>query len=306
MKVLVIGDVIIDRYSHGTRRGISAETPTIVANLTREEFFVGGAGLVVRNLLRLGDAVTLLTIGGEDELSYFFRKSVDPLFASECTRLLIDQIELPGWTFTEKRRYFVEQYKLLQYDIINKGIHNKRTEDVFKKRFDLDFTDDIGAVVVCDNRHGTISSNIAKMIVKKCRAEKKPLYIDSQVSQSSSNHDWYRGADYIFLNEIELDKVLAKAGKITKKSNLDAARRHLEADIVYKRGERGAVLQSNTVQVSKGIVVDSVDTCGAGDALLAAFVHGFNDLDAANQWAALSTTYNGTIVPKFEDLHKVV
>lgn len=309
MNILVVGDVIIDRYTHGTRRGISAETPTIVANLTKEETFVGGAGLVVRNLLRLGHVATLVTPGRGVSLTNMFRLSADPISPSEATRLNVDQWEFEGWNVTEKRRYFVEQYKLLQYDIVNEGKWKTTDHMNFLNRVKRKILGN-DAVVLCDNRHGTFTKEMARGIIKECHKLDVPVYVDSQVSQSTSNHEWYSGADFIFLNEAESDAVAVKIPKGARTSQLQAIAKYLQSAIVYKRGERGCVLQLYTRAIpSVGFSVKAVDTCGAGDAFLAAFVSGPADLEqrleAANRWAALSTTYKGTIVPRLEDLEKV-
>ena len=57
-RVLVVGDVILDTYVYGKKLGVSAETPTVVAEYDRTETFVGGAALVARHLLRLGAEVS--------------------------------------------------------------------------------------------------------------------------------------------------------------------------------------------------------------------------------------------------------
>lgn len=306
MKILVVGDVIIDRYTHGTRLGISAETPTIVANLTREETFVGGAGLVVRNLLRLGNTVTLVT-PGRSELASLFLAGTDPITQVEASRLKVEPWELEGWSTTEKRRYFVEQYKLLQYDIVNQGKWKRRDHGYFVNHIKR-VVPQYDAIVLCDNRHGTFTEELAKQIIQVCntRKLKLPVYVDSQVSQRESNHHWYKGADFIFLNEIESDHVAKKIKIDSTKSQLEQISKFLRADIVYKRGEHGAILQSKFgIKSDPGFKVNAIDTCGAGDAFLASFVSNGDDLEKANRWAALSTTYKGTVVPKLQDLEKV-
>jgi sugar/nucleoside kinase (ribokinase family) len=137
------------------------------------------------------------------------------------------------------------------------------------------------------------------------------VYVDSQVSQSGPNHLWYKGADYIFLNDVE---VYAAAKLLPKKSRNDLEigltsetaelALMLDTNIVYKRGEKGAVLcrKDGTCDYVAGLKVNTVDTCGAGDAFLAAFVKSGNNLDFANKWAAISTTKMGTIVPALAEM----
>lgn len=313
MKVLVIGDVIVDRYIRGKKKGVSAETPTVVATLEKEETFVGGAGLVVRHLLRLGNEVTLVTANGlgDSELEDLFLKQSDCISEEELLRLKVKAVALPNFSLTEKRRYYVDSYKMVQYDLPNRG---KYLTPGLKKMLDV-FCDTLeqwkpDAVVVADNRHGVMNDALASIVVDACQGAKVPLYVDSQVSQHESNHDWYTDADYIFLNEVEMDHVVGKAldaGFVqSTKGNLDLCSQFLNANVVYKRGERGAVyVPRNGPLVSDlGFKVDAVDTCGAGDAFLAAFVT-LGNLADANRWAALSTMFVGTIVPQVQDLGMV-
>lgn len=300
MRVLVVGDIIIDTYVHGTKRGLSAETPTIVADLVEKKTFVGGAGLVVRHLLRFGHEVSLVTVGYVDRALFYFGRC-DPLTGSENSRLLIRSLDDGEWFVSEKERYYVEDYKLLQYDSINQKRH-----DIFSRESMIDILneeiDHVDAVVVADNRHGTIDEVIAKKIVKLCKKKRLPLFVDSQVSQEGSNHEWYKGADFIFLNDKEIAEVFRKMrGEdftgLTEQ--YEEIRKNLKASIVHKRGRLGSKLARDGSVFSFGpSEVVAVDTCGAGDAFLAAFVHSGGDSIVANKWAGLSTTYKGTYVPK--------
>lgn len=309
MKVLVLGDIIVDTYTQGVRRGISAETPTIVAKLTGEQRFLGGAMLVVRNLLRLQNDVCLLSIHGEDSISCRQRGCPSDLEQKEWERLNEVSFNGPiGWRTTEKRRYFVEQYKLLQYDIVNEAQLVPGLErDIIDEAKTLARVSD--AVVVCDNRHGAVTQKMAHELVTTCEAAGVPLYVDSQVSQEPPNHDWYRGASHIFVNERELQSLMdAELYNDMLASDVNCVSSYLQSNVILKKGERGAEFaeknEHRVTHLSDGFLVDAVDTCGAGDAFMAAFVSSKGDLDFANRWAALSTTYKGTVVPKLQDLER--
>ena len=234
-------------------------------------------------------------------------RSADPIDRFESARLSVIMTNKNGWKVSEKHRYYVEQYKLLQYDLINPGKWTPHEEDRYAEQIMYQLVAlSYDAVVICDNRHGVMIEHFASKIIERCHVQNKPVYVDSQVSQAESNHHWYKGASFIFMNEIEADCAAKKIKKLKKgDAQLNQLSKFLKASIVYKRGERGAitVCQDGKTIVSEGFEVNAVDTCGAGDAFLAAFVHHGNDLEAANRWAALSTTYKGTIVPRTEDLH---
>lgn len=321
MKVLVLGDVIVDRYTYGKALGLSAETPTVVARWEREETFVGGAGLVARNLVRLGANVTLIYVNGPAGPNFFnvaraFDDSSDPIVGLEKMRLDDRFVMLPGFNVVQKRRYFVDGCKLLQFDVLNEGEHDAASESVL---IDHDLSaGSLGgydAVLACDNRHGFFDEPVARALVERCSDAGVSLYVDSQVSQKRSNHEWYAGCRAMFMNERELLSVAEQRGLLFSSERpvfdvADALARELRCGIVLKMGKDGAAICGDVKfprwrekdRRVAGRTVKVVDTCGAGDAFAAAFVFSQGDLDFANRWAALSTTYSGTRVPEWRDL----
>lgn len=290
--ILVIGDVIIDRYTTGKKLGLSAETPTIVAEKTGEKMYVGGAGLVVRHLLRLGESVRLLTVSGhqDEHLYVLLPESSDPLSSDEMGRFTYHPHDLLGWRFSEKHRMFVEGYKLLQYDSLNKGSWTQETRKHFFKVF-CELVSDADALIICDNGHGVMCEYLARDVL--LLSEGIQTYVDCQVSQKESRHRWYENTETMLLNE----KEAASLSSFTKFRNT-----------VTKLGNRGSiayVVGEPTPIVTPASGHVAVDTCGAGDAFMAALVSSRlagddweRALRKANDWAGLSTTYLGTIVPE--------
>jgi bifunctional ADP-heptose synthase (sugar kinase/adenylyltransferase) len=172
-KVLVVGDVIVDRYRFGERLGLSAETPTFVAKHIEQKDVLGGAANVCRQLTDLGSDVRLLTMGGTEQ-------KIDG-FVTEIVRA-------EGWGFSIKERFFVEGYKLLQYDHLfeNKHTHVTREHLYEEFKFHLGWHPDV--VVFCDNRHGTFDTLAASVMLMITRQWDVPVLVDSQVSQKTSNH----------------------------------------------------------------------------------------------------------------------
>ena len=71
LKVLVVGDVILDRYIFGKVERISPEAPVPIVEVQREEFRLGGAGNVAHNLSSLGVKTYLLGVVGQDYRRFF-------------------------------------------------------------------------------------------------------------------------------------------------------------------------------------------------------------------------------------------
>ena len=141
--------------------------------------------------------------------------------------------------------------------------------------------------------------NLPETIVQLCNSHNKTCHVDSQVSQSTSNIEKYKNADFFFLNEKELRAVTCFGDGGDLKKNLIEANRKLKGTVIVKLGDKGSAFIGFNEELINfpAFPVNVVDTCGAGDAFLSSFVSK-GDIMEANRWAALSTTYKGTIVPK--------
>lgn len=287
MTVLVIGDIIEDHFTYGKAIGISAETPTIVATETNSAFSLGGAALVHRHLLNLldfNDDCHLLTMGSPEQRMQF--ESDD-----------ITIIEDHRWGATKKKRFFVDDYKMVQYDVRNSMKHDKLTEEFFIKNIEAFVQNfDIDIVIAADNRHGTINKTIARWLVENQELLKYKLYVDSQFSQEQPNHDWYKGCDTMFLNEKEFVFWL----KDMHCSGFSDLSEEFDCSIVCKLGDKGAkACVDGAMYTAQAEKVDVIDTCGAGDAFLAAYVASKsrcidNKLKDANVYAGHTCTMKGT------------
>ncbi len=290
-KILLIGDTILDHYIYGTVIGTSAETPTLVAREEREEFSLGGASLVCRNLLQMNAHVDFLTLVGEDGDAEEIKRFNHP-------HLRLHTFTEEGRQTTVKRRFWVDGYKLLQFDKLdNRPISAKLEGEIAARVKGL--LPNISALVISDYRHGLLTEGLIQALLQLAKAAGKSCFVDSQVSQKQSNHHLYRGASLICLN-------LKEAQSIDQTADLHILREKLDAlNIVIKKGAEGArALIGEREFDLPGHKVEPVDSCGAGDAFLAALALGdLNDaetsLNIANRWAALSTTVKGPNPPSF-------
>lgn len=302
-RVLLIGDLILDEYSRGSALGLSAETPTIVARHQERTLSHGGAGLLCRNILALGGAVSFLALTGDDEYAGPARK----LRHRRLTPLFLDEA---GRRTTVKSRFWVNGYKLLQWDRLDNRPPEPATQARIAKliRERLPGCD---KVVVSDYRHGLLTPAFAKDLVAICARAGKPLYVDSQVSQSAANHLWYRGATLFCVNVREAIAADPSFDPQHMRSSMARLRKLLKAaTIVVKLGERGcAVLCGRRFWEASPPPVRAVDTTGAGDAFFAVLSAASGEIspaqiDLANTWAALSTTVIGAHPPTLEMLQK--
>lgn len=285
-KVLVIGETIEDVFVYSKKKGVSAETPTIVGYHENTQYELGGAANVVKNLQTLGCVVTFISNRAITGFSMnFFQKNYQ----------------------LKKQRFFVDEYKLLQIDEIDKIDPPYSERLSFRIRLKEEIKD-ADVIIVSDYRHGLIDGDTAKRITSLCVKAKKPLFIDSQVSQYGSNHRYYRTkkpTEFVtfVLNENELVNMAGPRADIFDAQDI------LKGNIVLKKGKFGCdVVSFNSIATVKKYsapTVNAVDTTGAGDCFLAALV-ATGSYSKANQWAATSVTYKGTKTPKVEDAKTLV
>jgi D-beta-D-heptose 7-phosphate kinase/D-beta-D-heptose 1-phosphate adenosyltransferase len=297
-KILVVGDLILDVYHHGRYLGQSLANPeTPVAHRHASTYAWGGAGFVVRNLLALGGSVTFITSVGVDD---FTKK------ANEFTHRKLKKIFLPisKKPTTVKQRFWIGDRQLLgwhQYD--NSPLSTSLEKELLALvRSELPAA---GKVVIADYRHGLLSASLAKKIIALCAQASVPLYVDSQVSYSSStNHVWYTGADLFCLNQKEAKSIDSSFDARKPLPSLKRLQQLLGASaVVVKLGADGSIaLLGDEYIKTNAHVIQEIDATGAGDAFLAALALGVHpprpqDLAEANIWAALSTTTVGTTIP---------
>ena len=302
-KITVIGDSIVDVYVYGTAIGKSAETPTIVARRSRNEISLGGAFLLVRNLLEIGASVNFITLVGSDSESSF----VDVFEHPRLKKLIIRET---GRRTTSKKRYWIDGYKLLQFDEFD-NTPIKSDSYLQARSFIESSLQETELFLVSDYRHGLMSDDLILFCLQESKRQNIELYIDSQVSQSSSNHLAYMGSDLFVLNEKEAASIL-RTNKLLDSSVVfeDLSKILNCSKIIIKLGEHGSIgFINGAVITTQALKCDSIDTCGAGDAFFAMLA--ISDikeperaLTLANRWAGLATTSLGANPPVLEDFIK--
>jgi rfaE bifunctional protein kinase chain/domain len=301
VKVLLIGDTIVDQYTYGSAIGLAAETPTIAARREREETSLGGAALVCRNLLELGASVRFVTMVGDDSAANHVR-------AWRHRELELKALVSNDKPTTVKQRFWVDGYKLLQLDVrddraIAPALEGELLREVEAALPAADLT------VISDYRHGLLGDAFLPRLLASVRRVGKPLFIDSQVAQNESNHLLYRGDGIMCLNLKEarcIDPAFEPAPRAASFAGL--VRVLGTRQIVVKLGDAGALaLDGDGTRSAPAAKVNIADVTGAGDAFLAAYclahaIDAGSALALANAWAGLAVQVHGTSPPRRADL----
>jgi D-beta-D-heptose 7-phosphate kinase/D-beta-D-heptose 1-phosphate adenosyltransferase len=304
-RLIVVGDIIVDEYFTGEQLGLSAETPTIVVKHLSARQSLGGAALMVRNVLALGGSVVFVSLVGDDA----YQGAVAGFEHPRLKKIITVE---RGRSTIVKSRYWVHGYKLLQWDHLDHQPPQPGTVHHLLGEVERHLPEADG-LIISDYRHGLVTPEFARSLVAAGKAAGKPVSIDSQVSQRAANHDWYSGASLFCMNEREAMGVDPQYDPSHLPAALSRLKQRLHAEsIVLKRGAKGccALIEDEFAEAAAANV-QPVDTTGAGDAFFAALSLGpahltAQHLELANAWAGLSTTTLGPEPPELAGLARLL
>lgn len=193
VSVLVVGDVMLDRYWFGDVDRISPEAPVPIVHVQREEYRLGGAANVALNVAALGARATLMSVVGADEPAQLLKGLVSQAGIETLLR------EEPGLSTTVKLRISGRSQQLLRVDFERRPA--ARTVSALTD----DFAAVIGrydVVVMSDYGKGGLEEVATK--ISHARALGIPVFVDPKGSDYGS----YRGASVITPNRGELAQVV--------------------------------------------------------------------------------------------------
>lgn len=256
-RVLVIGDVMLDRYWHGEVTRISPEAPVPVVHVQREENRLGGAANVALNVKSLGARVTLLSMVGQDETARSLRQllsshGIDAELGEDSNMETIVKLRVIG-----------RSQQMLRIDFEKEPDHEVLAG--MTERFEtLLATHD--AVLFSDYGKGGLA-HISRMI-ELARQKDKPVLVDPKGS------DWarYRGASVITPNRAELAQVVGSwTSDMQLQEKAQALRKLLKLQaILVTQSEEGMTLFEEGCSSSVPALAREVaDVTGAGDTVIA-------------------------------------
>ena len=285
--VLVVGDVMLDRYWYGNVERISPEAPVPVVRITREEERQGGAANVAYNVVSLGAKASLLSVVGDDEAS----RKLEALVAATGIETHFGRD--PDLKTTVKLRIIGRQQQLLRLDFEN----TPKTELLASQTASFArLLKEHRVVLFSDYGKGGLA-HVSDMIAQ-ARALGTPILIDPKGSDFSR----YREATVITPNRAELQQVigpwLTEAELQDKCQNL---RQKLELEaILLTRSEEGMTLfDAQGAEHVSAQARDVFDVTGAGDTVIATLATAVAAGLSLRQALPLSNRAGGLVVGKF-------
>ncbi len=268
LKVLVIGDVIIDRYTFCTVQGLMSKNTAYSARESKTEDYLGGSIAVARHISGFCDDVTLMSVIGDE-------KGMLELIQDGCKdykSLKLNLIQSREFPTIIKHRYVSENKKREEYEkvFVSNNIPmnpkiDKASHDKLKKVLQ-ETLDTFDAVFVCDFGHGLLDDDLMNILQEKA----KYLILNCQTNSSNyglNNITKYHRADAIALDQKELKLAFPQYADDECKG-IDVLIKTLKAKVVWlTRGSEGALGATEINRAICPAFTNRVsDTIGAGDA----------------------------------------
>lgn len=263
-RVLVIGDVMLDRFVYGDVQRISPEAPIPVMRAERDMLMAGGAGNVARNIAALGASVTLVGVVGNDSAANDLRTA---LAQPRISARLIVSAQRPT---AEKTRFISGRQQLLRVDR-ETGDPLAAAAEAEIVQVALDCLAEADVVVLSDYAKGVLGDAVLGKIIPAAAAAGKPVLVDPK----GQDYRRYRGASLITPNQKEA--ALASGMPCDTDEDVEAAARHLMRDcglqqVLVTRGPAGmSLVRATAGPLHLAAEAREVfDVSGAGDTVAAA------------------------------------
>lgn len=292
-RILVIGDIMLDKLVYGTVDRISQEAPVPIVKFDREECRAGAAANVAMNCAALGAQVTLIGIVGKDESAEILKGIVQ--------QAGIKQILLADGSIktTQKLRVIGRGQQIVRIDFEQRPLIELRDAAYFEiKRHDI--------IVLSDYDKGALSC--IEGLIAVARLEGKTVLVDPK----GADYRKYAGADLVKPNIHEMRDMVGhisnKPGDLAEKANRLRIDAQIGAVLVTKASE-GMTLYDGSEHHIPSKAREVYDVTGAGDTVIACLAvmlaQGKSLLEAAiaaNFAAGVVVSKFGTAVCSSEEL----
>ncbi|MGB7070956.1 MAG: D-glycero-beta-D-manno-heptose-7-phosphate kinase [Pyrinomonadaceae bacterium] len=283
-RILVVGDVMLDRYWWGSVSRISPEAPVPVVRLKDTSVAAGGAANVAANIAGLGAAPILVGAVGDDVDAGLF-----PGVLARSGVSADDLISIPGRPTTVKTRVIAHSQQVTRVDQETDVPLSTQSEDLVIERIH-GWLDTITAIVISDYAKGFLTDRILSETISAASSRRLPILVDPK----GRDYEKYRGATLLTPNRREAaeacnfddngrELLIARAGEqLMRTFSFDS--------VLITQGEDGMTLfQAGKEPIHLSAAAREVyDVTGAGDtviATLAAAIGSSADLETAAQLA---------------------
>lgn len=296
VKVLIVGDVMVDRFWWGNVTRISPEAPVPVVKLEKTSLVAGGAANVAANVAGLGAKAFLIGVVGED-----VEAELLPQLLKQSNISDEFLVKIPDYQTTVKTRIIAHSQQIVRLDQESKNNLNSKNEQTVWKNIEI-LLEKVDVIIISDYAKGFLTDSLLMRLITKGRELKKSVLVDPK----GKNFTKYKNASILTPNRSEVseaynlesfEKEIAEqsGNKIISELNLDA--------LLITQGEDGMSLfeKNKLPQQLKASARDVYDVTGAGDTVIACLAAGIGSgmsllksAKFANLAAGLVVEHSGT------------
>jgi len=285
-RLLVVGDVMLDRYWFGDTHRISPEAPVPVVQVGKVDERLGGAANVARNVAALGGHATILGVIGDDEPG---QRVTQLLKASNVDSQLEVDSQVPTIV---KLRVIARQQQLIRLDFEEPPSDKALARKL--ERFEKSLAD-ADVVILSDYGKGALDQ--VSLMIDQARAQNKMILVDPK----GEDYEKYRGATVLTPNRSELRQVVGRWSSeedLTKKAQDLRRSLNLQA-LLLTRSEEGMSLFTDAgVSHVKAQAREVFDVSGAGDTVIATLAVALAAKWPLEKAMALANRAGGIVVGK--------
>lgn len=293
LKIIVIGDIMLDRFITGNVSRISPEAPVPVLRVNDESFSIGGAGNVAMNLIKLGATVKMFGVIGDDynghKLSELLRQT-----RIDSDDLLFD----PGRITTTKTRIISKNQQIVRID------HELNTPipDLIRKRIVKALIDSVNkfkpdGIILSDYDKGMITKELCKETMRHPRLRNIFFAVDPK----GRDFVKYRGASVITPNRSEAEDVCGF--KIDTDAAAKRAIQHLNrltgiGNIIITRGSKGISyrVKGGKTKTLQSHAREIFDVTGAGDTVVSVLTLSYLSSESWETSVRMANAAGGIVV----------
>ena len=301
VRVLVIGDCMLDAYVAGTVSRISPEAPVPVVEVSRRHYVAGGAANVAANIRSLGAGVSVAGVTGTDRSGARLRQELEMRGIGTATL-----VEEPSRVTTTKTRVTASGQQIVRFDDEETSALPEAVRDELRARCAAAF-ESCDVCVLSDYAKGVLDASTCGWLIAEAARRKLPVVVDPK----SRDLTRYRGATLITPN---LKEATAAAGEGCR-SLAEVAERLLgdiaPSALLVTQGEGGMSLfqENQPVWHMPALVNEVADVTGAGDTVVAALAIAlgmrlslYEAAKIANIAAGVAVSHHGTWAVKADEL----
>lgn len=305
-KILVVGDIMVDKYLFGKVHRISPEAPVPIVECYEEKKMLGGCGNVIRNLANLGVKTSVISAIGKDLSGNFI---IEQLLKKNISVANIVQVK--NLKTTEKMRIISDNQQMVRVDWDqDKSLIEEKYLLMSKKTQELN---EIDGIIISDYGKGVCTNNLLKSLIKIAKSKEIPVFVDPK------GKDWakYKEATVITPNQKEAENIL-NTKLISDEDFLYAGDKictlfNIESCIITRSSQGMSFINKDYKFHLKSNAKEIYDVSGAGDTVIAAIAAGVvvdnnpkNIVNFANQAAGIVVGHIGTSAVTIEELKKQI